>query len=182
MRMTTEGFACERHGVVAASTAEASARLAPVRAPRTPRAPRAPRMARPRPVSSQTQRLIATQETIVARNQAGESISSIAADLWHSLGYKNAYVCASKISRFLQLRGVEVAAARSGPAAGSQATPRFTSERFAEIEAALSAGETVWAFAGARWEEWGFTSRSSCDSLIRKWLRTKKTRVAVTTR
>lgn len=175
MRLTTTGYECERHG------APPPDRSGPIRAHaertasnhrHSPRISR-PRMAKPRPVSSQTQQLNAMRETILSRNQAGESIAAIARDLWQELGYASWHVAASKISAFLKLRGLDVAPTKSGPHPGAQPKTRFTEERLVEVRAALGVGETVWSFADSHWEAWGFTSRSACDSLIRKWLRTR---------
>jgi hypothetical protein len=165
MRETPNGWACDRHGAPEPDR--------PQRASVTPLArPSRPKRTPPARVSTQTQRLKELQSVIVARNQEGESLATIAADLWQQLGYANEYVAASKISRFLRLRGVPVVP-RNGPPPGTQPRQRFSEERLAEVRAALAAGVTVWAFAGAHWQEWGFRSRVACDSVIRGWLRTK---------
>lgn len=177
MRPTVDGFECVKHGAPPHAVIAASERPYKETRPykeriKRPRTPRAARPSRPRQPSEQTERLTAMQETIVARNTAGESIATIAHDLWQELGYTNAYVCASKISHFFKRRGIEPAAVKPGPPPGTRPLSHFSEERLAEVRSALSAGTTVWAFAGLHWQAWGFRSRSSCDSLIRKWLRT----------
>lgn len=194
MRFEEQVWACERHGVAAAGRLDAAfvpkeqrARahkpkpraaavlVAPRREPTRPVVRTEPQKARtaPRRVTTQTTRLLAMQSEIVARNEAGESLAKIADDLWEELGYASHHVCASKISRFLKVNGVPAAAVRSGPSPGSRPAARFTEERYTEVRAALESGENTWGFAGRRWQEWGFSSRSSCDSLIRKWIRTR---------
>lgn len=177
MRSTDEGYVCPKHGLAETrpervlNLGAGSSTASKSRGPRAVRRTRAVRTTR---APNQTDRLNEKLDEIVARNQAGESLASIAADLWRELGYKSAPVCASKISRFLSRKNVAVASSRSGPPPGTKTTQRFTVERFAELTAAVAAGEPVGAFAGRRWEEWGFASRSSCDSLLRKWLRKKE--------
>ena len=172
MLATASGFECERHGIPPPERPIHVRREPLVSGPRTPRTPRAPRQTKPRPVSPQTQRLIDMRETIIDRNKRGEPIAAIARDLWQELGYADAHVASSKISVFLSKVGIGAAPVRAGPQPGAQPASRFTEERLSEVEAALSAGENVWAFAGKNWQAWGFSTRSSCDSLIRKWLRT----------
>jgi hypothetical protein len=180
MRWTAEGYVCPRHGLVEArpervlhprTTSAGVSRPASVKREKRTRAKvqTAPRQ------TSQTDRLVARREEIIARNHAGESISAIAAALWQELGYASAHVCASKISHFLSRRGLHAAERRPGPPPGATAAQRFTPERLSELREALVAGSSVWAFAGAHWQEWGFSSRASCDSLLRKWMRTKAT-------
>jgi hypothetical protein len=177
MRLTTDGYVCPRHGLIETRPAppvverRASSHAPSVKRERHPR----PKVARPPRQPSQTDRLIAMRDKIIARNHAGESIAAIALDLWQELGYANAYVCANKISLHLSSRGISPAARRPGPPPGAVAVQRFTPERLTQLRAALADGASVWAFAGAHWQEWGFPSRSSCDSLLRKWLRTKAT-------
>jgi hypothetical protein len=172
MRMTATGYACDKHGAPPTDPPPRRERVTRERTSQ-PRPSRPKRISQPKSgdATTQTRRLVERKSEIIERNQSGESLFAIASSLWHELGYKNEYVCASKLSRFLKLRGVEVADAQVGPAPGSRATPRFTEERLAEVRDALASGATVWAIAGLRWQEWGFNSRGSCDSLIRKWLR-----------
>lgn len=111
------------------------------------------------------------REAIVARNQAGESLARIAADVWQELGYANKHVCASKLSVYLRKNGIERVPIRPGPPPGTRTVSRFTEERYTELADAVAAGTGIWAFAGTHWKEWGFPSQVACDGLIRKWLK-----------
>lgn len=170
MRPIGSHFECERHGRPQETTAPTVRKPTKPARQRTKQRPQRPREVH---VPVQTRRLKERRNEIVQRNQAGESVATIAVDLWRDLGYADQYVCASKIGRFLKIEGTPVAAARTGPAPGSVSARRFSPERLHEVRAALADGSSVWAIAGERWEAWGFTNRSACDSLIRKWLRTK---------
>lgn len=164
MRRTPEGWVCTRHGLVKAVSERGA------KPKQSDRKPSSSKPLLPRE-TQQTKRIAMRQDEILARNSAGESLAAIAEDLWKDLGYKNPDICASKISHFLSRRGLRPAIHRSGPPQGSMPTSRFTLERLTELRTAISSGVPVWAFAGVHWEEWGFTSRRSCDSLLRKWLR-----------
>lgn len=170
MRPTKEGYVCPRHGLVETRVEPRTMRTTPTKRAKCPRAIRAPRPPRQ---PNQTDRLIEKRDEIIARNHAGESIKAISIALWQDLGYASPDVCASKISHFLGRRGLRAAEHRPGPSPGTVAEQRFTVERLAELRAALDDGASVWSFAGSHWQNWGFRSRSSCDSLLRKWLRTR---------
>src|SRR5579872_361196 len=101
MRLAATGYECERHGAPPPDRPVMRRREAVVQRTPRPRAQRASRPSKPRVPSGQTQSLLARQAEIIARNREGESLASIAADLWQELGYADEYVCASKISRFL---------------------------------------------------------------------------------